>query len=697
MSYPTSHKTIFVLDHSPQFHSSCKQTVEFDIFTKTRQPGIIPLAPIAKSLWTCAVEAAIEYCRIVWDIYPTGKLIQFIISDNTTRTLNTWSQSEQNLNLLMSSLAHVGTPDTQMKKDCNIHHGLRAAIESLCQCSEVQHEKRTSLTENAGKVMNRGRIVCITYLRSKGHAETLEMCFQDALAQQNKLAASSDSLIPIHHCELVLIHTYPATEETTIQGHSKRELTPQITSEIHVVKSGRNLAAKLGYLVQQHYNLASTTVTGIPMKEEQNANSSANYDVELLHPVHAHAEIFKTGLVNTEGIHVSTVKEGQVYETVTLKWCTPRSSAVELQYCTGSYRITPVDVNSRPSSCLTNFLLNGRAVMLEMPRKSGTKVLSHMLASHGGEIFIHTLGTSRSILEDPPSISEGCGGRVTDYRINDFGEFMKENKLLPCRKNSTDSSEPPIEKAKKRLQRLTLYWPMVISHTTIFNMAMQLNPLLTLVTKSTLTEDEVIECKKIIYQLVGMESKGTSLPVPTIGTRGKGPKREEQYRVMWNELETFVRLYCSTAEHRSILDCLIECRKPGSESENNSRDKLSGGNSSTNTNPLPIKKTEKLFIKEEKSDSCLLTETEFGCGESFSSAVDRDDDDRFKFPPWKKSKSSVDMFRNKLSGPQSLLSLWTNRINSEHSKHHVEFAGRINSNNGIAKLYTNLNTESNSD
>lgn len=56
--------------------------------------------------------------------------------------------------------------------------------------------------------------------------------------------------------------------------------------------------------------------------------------------------------------------------------------------------------------------------MLEMPRKSGSKVMSHMLASHGGEIFIHTLGTGRSILEDPPSISEGCGGRVTDYRIN---------------------------------------------------------------------------------------------------------------------------------------------------------------------------------------------------------------------------------------------------------------------------------------
>lgn len=124
-----------------------------------------------------------------------------------------------------------------------------------------------------------------------------------------------------------------------------------------------------------------------------------------------------------------------------------RSVATELHFCTGAYRISPVDVNSRPSSCLTNFLLNGqseawawalgrsrlpemsdgvitgwlvplgRSVLLEQPRKSGSKVISHMLSSHGGEIFLHVLNCTRSTLEDPPSISEGCGGRVTDYRI----------------------------------------------------------------------------------------------------------------------------------------------------------------------------------------------------------------------------------------------------------------------------------------
>ena len=61
--------------------------------------------------------------------------------------------------------------------------------------------------------------------------------------------------------------------------------------------------------------------------------------------------------------------------------------------------------------------------MLEQPRKSGAKILSHMLTSHGGQIYIHQLTSGRSILDEPPSISEGLGGRVTDYRIQVKAKF----------------------------------------------------------------------------------------------------------------------------------------------------------------------------------------------------------------------------------------------------------------------------------
>lgn len=65
----------------------------------------------------------------------------------------------------MAALAQVGPALTTGARDCNVIHGLNAAIEALCECSEIQHEKRTSLTESAGKVLNRGRVICVTNVK----------------------------------------------------------------------------------------------------------------------------------------------------------------------------------------------------------------------------------------------------------------------------------------------------------------------------------------------------------------------------------------------------------------------------------------------------------------------------------------------------------------------------------------------------
>ena len=154
-----------------------------------------------------------------------------------------------------------------------------------------------------------------------------------------------------------------------------------------------------------------------------------------------------------------TKKEDCEYLTATLKWCTPRGSAgIELHHTSGAFRITPTEVNSRQSSCLTNFLLSGRSVMLEMQKRgSNTKIISHMLTSHGGEIFIHTLSSTRTSLEDPPSISEGPGGRVTDYRIPDLAHLMKTHKLAPYPGSGLVDNMVPGSKAKMLLDRATRY------------------------------------------------------------------------------------------------------------------------------------------------------------------------------------------------------------------------------------------------
>ncbi|XP_023064801.1 integrator complex subunit 13 isoform X3 [Piliocolobus tephrosceles] len=652
--FSESHKTVFVVDHCPYMAESCRQHVEFDMLVKNRTQGIIPLAPISKSLWTCSVESSMEYCRIMYDIFPFKKLVNFIVSDSGAHVLNSWTQEDQNLQELMAALAAVGPPNPRADPECcSILHGLVAAVETLCKITEYQHEARTLLMENAERVGNRGRIICITNAKSDSHVRMLEDCVQETIHEHNKLAANSDHLMQIQKCELVLIHTYPVGEDSLVSDRSKKE-------------------------------------------EEQHANTSANYDVELLHHKDAHVDFLKSGDSHLGG----GSREGPFKETITLKWCTPRtnnivfSSISELHYCTGAYRISPVDVNSRPSSCLTNFLLNGRSVLLEQPRKSGSKVISHMLSSHGGEIFLHVLSSSRSILEDPPSISEGCGGRVTDYRITDFGEFMRENRLTPFldpRYKIDGSLEVPLERAKDQLEKHTRYWPMIISQTTIFNMQAVV-PLASVIVKESLTEEDVLNCQKTIYNLVDMERKNDPLPISTVGTRGKGPKRDEQYRIMWNELETLVRAHINNSEkHQRVLECLMACRsKPPEEEERKKRGRKREDKEDKSEKAVKDYEQEKSWQDSERLKGIL----ERGKEDLAEAEIIKDSPDSPE-PPNKKPLVEMDETPQveKSKGPVSLLSLWSNRINTANSRKHQEFAGRLNSVNNRAELYQHLKEE----
>lgn len=51
------------------------------------------------------------------------------------------------------------------------------------------------------------------------------------------------------------------------------------------------------------------------------------------------------------------------------------------------------------------------------------------------------------------------------------------------------------------------------------------------------------------------------------------PFRDEQYRIMWNELETLVRAHINNSDkHQRVLECLMACRsKPPEEEERKKR------------------------------------------------------------------------------------------------------------------------------
>lgn len=411
------------------------------------------------------------------------------------------------------------------------------------------------------------------------------------------------------------------------------------------------------------------------MKEEQNASSSANYDVEIVHSSDAHLDLIRNALVNDQNL--KTFKEDVNYETVSLKWCTPKGSQVELHQCTGAYRITAVEINSRPSSCLINFLLSGRTVMLEMPKLKG-KCLSHMLSSHSGELFIHTLGFSKSIIDDPPSITEGPGGLVADYRIKDFGDLIKSMRLERCK----PAADLPLEKAKQYLTKQTLYFPMTMGHSLIFNLANHLQPILSLIPKDTLTVDEVNDCQNCLYQLIKLETKSSStLPIPSV--LPKNIKKDDLYKLLWKELEYFIDQHSTTAEHLKVLNCLRELNFRTDTSKEN----LSSQSVSTAPKKFSSIMDESDLAWKEYDRYNNMTEkekNEFNNSGQMAS-------DSLSMPDLKRQKLSSTLMIKKslmMNGSLSLYGLNAKRLELENTLK-KEFKGRQNGSN-IAQLYANL-------
>ncbi|CAH1645592.1 unnamed protein product [Spodoptera littoralis] len=542
--FPINHKTIFVLDHTPYFGISSDNPIDFDV---PKNRGYLPVPPICKSLWTCSVEAAVEYCRIVWDLFPEGKLVRFVVSDNTAHMLNTWVASQQNLTHLLNGLCLVGPVRRGAGGDVE---GLVAAIEALAEPSPEQANRPSER-----HFQNRGRVICITSARDNDSIKNLKEIAHNTIVQINKKASmvqpdsTSDTArtpqpLIIHYCHIVIINVTPENAETRVTNQPLAEIAGgQIGVEV-IVSRASALANLLGQLVLPHYKLATTTVTGIPMKEEQNASSSANYDVEIIHAADAHA-----------GLRASQTA-AEALESVVLRWWTPRGAEGGASGCCGSlWRVTPADVASRPSACLVNFLLNGRSVTLEVPKKGGGRSASHVLAAQGGELWIGALG-GRTPYDDPPALSEGAGGRVTDYRIKEFGALMQQNRLYPLRGAGANA------RARARLQRHTTYWPLTISSTLIFNLGSVLEPLTRLVVQETLTDEEVETCRNVLLSLLAMESRHefpTNQLPSNMRSKSVG-RREEQWRQVWGELEALVRAHAAAPQHRALLRVLLDCR-----------------------------------------------------------------------------------------------------------------------------------------
>lgn len=645
-------KTVFVLDRSRYFtHVSSGHLIEGESVKKhNNEDSDSAIPPFDRSLWTCAVEAVVGYSRLVWDLFtPDQRCISILaacpnIVSSPLETASepyivekicTWRDEDQNLEHLLRSLAKrshchqislplklTKTNDISTYPNCDLDSAaimlaLEQALSDLGQQTRAQMERpptrkvsSSSLTSvNSG---NHGRIILISSFKSEAAIKKVITEFELMMAKKNSNLTQEDQdrtipgmlIRPIDYCDLVIVNTFPIQDEGPCSKIvNTSAFRPQLHVKTYSVRSGRMIAGLLDNLCLQHNNLKSTTITGIPMKEEQSASSSSQYDVEIAHCSSIHEEVLGLGDTYLSGIVADIDRNGFPCKTFKLNWCTPKpGNTAEFQHCVAASRITSVNVNSRPSACLTNFLLNGKQVMLEIFKSKSNRMITHVLASHGGELFIHSLATSKhkQNIGDPPPISESLGGRVGDYRMNDFVALMKQHTLVKpyC------LIDDPLSRTRKIINRQTLYWPLTWGHTILWNVGNMIGCLLSKIPKELMSQADVDECKQAIDHLMKFDKEGHGLPSTTIvdivkpsnnSKVGNASKLEQLYKLLWNELEYFLRVHSTTPEHESVLDHLLE--RHGDRNHHSRRGtKRSAGKTSATTTavaaimPNPMKK-----------------------------------------------------------------------------------------------------------
>lgn len=92
-----------------------------------------------------------------------------------------------------------------------------------------------------------------------------------------------------------------------------------------------------------------------------------------------------------------------------------------------------------------------------------------------------------------------------------------------------------------------------------------------MINKEELTDEEVVQCQQCIYTIVSLEARHEPLNLPNMGHRLKSIKKDEQYRLLWSELEILISNTGKSPGHNAILSCIRDCRARG---PNQSSDKV---------------------------------------------------------------------------------------------------------------------------
>ncbi|CAG8439200.1 7429_t:CDS:10 [Ambispora leptoticha] len=354
------------------------------------------------SIWSCFVEATLEYCRIIFDLSEVSAS-QTLVSVHVAglpegrNVLNKWD--EQNLNQIANSFSYI-SPQSVAVSPLRMPIALENALISLEKSSSKNLKTVRFVLVIMGKGGNETGFNYHETREQKIPKDLRQMILTTIEKLEREQLKSFNSII--EHCHFDILRAIPPYGNM-IDDIPRTMLTNKISISVYNISTMRDsLTRGMIHLAQIHRRLNCLYLYGIPMKKTSQ-NMKLTCEVEILYPA-GHHIIFSDN--RPEGLKKKRIFErGYLIERQTnVKWCKRKGYELDSLVTRCMHPITTLDSSHSPSSVLIQSLLSGSIKLFTTySTQSGYDPtvaeeylfpLTHMLSCLDGTLYLHCLSHS---------------------------------------------------------------------------------------------------------------------------------------------------------------------------------------------------------------------------------------------------------------------------------------------------------------
>ncbi|KAH3768055.1 hypothetical protein Pelo_146 [Pelomyxa schiedti] len=517
------------------------------------------------SVTTCIAQAALEYCRIAWDLFPPPShkvAVVTVYQKGATWTLD-WKTQNQSISKLTELWANIPPADPPPG---SIYEAITISVSALAEdaastkaeaCESSQCEECHS-SYYSGRGGSMSDCMAVDHNSSTDNSWShrkgpcTEMKFRQSrivvlLPEQINMEEQWEKIVTHAEKEMSRLHSHSSTHGTShkinldIIRVSKRGSSPpcKLPSTSHVTCVMFSVTkADLHHFIEQraieNYGLEVATITQVPTSERKPETKTLP-PVKLLYHSFPHLDLAQGSL------ELQFVPLGRKILPNSLG-----SSCI--------HRITPCHVWSQEAVSIVSHVLSGKALLLKNRSETREAVpATHALIGNSGVICLHCLS---AIPQDTFSAVSLPSYTLQPnlYRVREFLELIDSNML--CHASSGDKKVDPLSKIKTsgganaytstplNVERSTRYWPWLLADTILFGadqheeLKKLLDPLKCAILRATLQESEAESTRELITRLFQHAKNNESKLFPHLRT-AQTARRDAFYK-LWAEVYLFI-------------------------------------------------------------------------------------------------------------------------------------------------------------